>query len=95
MNEQTSLEVAGKRVAVMGLGRSGEAAVRLLQRLGARVTVADQKPSSELVAALGGLSVGEVEIHGAGDYESALRGAEVVVVSPGVPMALAPLQRAR
>jgi UDP-N-acetylmuramoylalanine--D-glutamate ligase len=56
--------------------------------------VADQKPSSELAAALGGLSAGEVEIHGAGDYESALRGAEVVVVSPGVPMALAPLQRA-
>ena len=95
MNEQTSLEVAGKRVAVIGLGRSGQAAVRLLRRLGARVTVADQKPSSELAAALGGFSVGEVEIHGAEDYESALRGAEVVVVSPGVPMALAPLQRAR
>jgi UDP-N-acetylmuramoylalanine--D-glutamate ligase len=95
MNEQTSLEVAGKRVAVIGLGRSGQAAVRLLRRLGARVTVADQKPSSELAAALGGLSVGEVEIHGAGAYEPALRGAEVVVVSPGVPMALAPLQRAR
>jgi len=46
MNEQTSLEVAGKRVAVIGLGRSGQAAVRLLRRLGARVTVADQKPSS-------------------------------------------------
>lgn len=95
MNEQTSLEVAGKRVAVIGLGRSGQAAVRLLRRLGARVTVADQKPSSELAAALGGLSAGEVEIHGAGAYELALRGAEVVVVSPGVPMALAPLQRAR
>ena len=95
MKEQTSLEVAGKRVAVIGLGRSGQAAVRLLRRLGARVAVADQKPSSELAAALGGLSAGEVEIHGAGAYEPALRGAEVVVVSPGVPMALAPLQRAR
>ena len=95
MSEQTSLEVAGKRVAVIGLGRSGLAAVRLLRRLGARVTVADQKPSPELAAALGGLSAGDVEIHGSGDYESALRGAEVVVVSPGVPMALDPLQRAR
>jgi UDP-N-acetylmuramoylalanine--D-glutamate ligase len=95
MSEQTSLEVAGKRVAVIGLGRSGLAAVRLLQRLGARVTVADQKPSSELAAALGGLPAGEVEIHGAGGYTAALQGAEVVVVSPGVPMALEPLQRAR
>lgn len=94
MSEQTSLEVAGKRVAVIGLGRSGQAAVRLLQRLGARVTVADQKPSSDLTAALGGLPAGAVEIHGAGDYESALRGAEVVVVSPGVPLTLDPLRRA-
>lgn len=95
MSEQTSLEVAGKRVAVIGLGRSGLAAVRLLQRLRARVTVADQKPLSDLTAALGWLPAEAVEIHGAGDYESALRGAEVVVVSPGVPMALEPLQRAR
>ena len=95
MREQTSLDVTGKRVAVIGLGRSGQAAVRLLQRLGARVTVADQKPSPELAAVLGGFSAGAVEVHGAGDYESALRGAEVVVVSPGVPPALEPLQRAR
>ncbi len=94
MSEQTSLEVAGKRVAVIGLGRSGQAAVRLLQRLGAHVTVADQKPSSDLTAALGGLPTGTVEIHGAGDYESALHGAEVVVVSPGVPLTLDPLRRA-
>ncbi len=95
MIEQTPLEVAGKRVAVVGLGRSGLSAVRLLQRLGAHVTVADQKPASDLTASLGGLSAGAVEIHGAGDYEPALRGAEVVVVSPGVPLTIEPLRRAR
>lgn len=95
MSEQTSLEVAGKRVAVIGLGRSGLAAVRLLQRLGAHVTVADQKPASDLTASLGRLSAGAVEIHGAGDYELALRRAEMVVVSPGVPQTLEPLRRAR
>ena len=95
MSEQTSLEVAGKRVAVIGLGRSGLAAVRLLQHLGARVAVADQKPSSDLTALLGGLPIGEMEIHGAGAYGSALRGADLVVISPGVPLALEPLQRVR
>ncbi len=95
MSEQTSLEVAGKRVAVIGLGRSGLAAVRLLQRLGARVAVADQKPASDLAASLGGFPAGEVELHGDGAYESALRGAEVVVVSPGVSLMLDPLRRAR
>jgi len=90
-----ALDLAGTRVAVIGAGRSGLAAVRLLQRLGASVSVADQKPYSDMVAALGGLSAGVVEIHGDGDYESAWRGADVVVVSPGVPLTGAPLQRAR
>src|SRR2546422_9702197 len=52
MGERTSVEVAGKRVAVIGLGRSGIAAVRLLGELGARVAVADQKPLAELAATL-------------------------------------------
>ena len=95
MSERTSLEVAGKRVAVIGLGRSGLAAVRLLQRLGAHIAVADQKPPSDLAGMLGEFPAGEVEIHGAGAYEAALRGAEVVVVSPGVPLTLDSLRRAR
>lgn len=95
MGERTSVEVAGKRVAVIGLGRSGVAAVRLLEELGARVAVADQKPLAELAAALEGLRAGNLEVHGDGAYESALRGAELVVVSPGVPLTLEPLRRAR
>ena len=95
MGERTSVEVAGKRVAVIGLGRSGVAAVRLLGKFGARVAVADQKPLAELTAALEGLRAGDLEVHGSGAYESALRGAELVVVSPGVPLTLEPLRRAR
>jgi len=95
MDERTSLEVAGKRVAVIGLGKSGAAAIRLLQRLGAHVAVADQKPASDLVAALEDLAGGDLELHGAGAYESAMHGADMVVVSPGVPLALEPLHQAR
>src|SRR5207245_356883 len=71
------------------------AAVRLLGKFGARVAVADQKPLAELTAALEGLRAGDLEVHGSGAYESALRGAELVVVSPGVPLTLEPLRRAR
>jgi len=95
MGERTSVEVAGKRVAVIGLGRSGIAAVRLLGELGARVAVADQKPLAELAATLEGLRAGELEVHSGGAYEPALRGADLVVVSPGVPLTLEPLRRAR
>ncbi len=95
MSEHPSLEVAGKRVAVIGLGRSGLAAVRLLRELGARVAVADQRPESELTETIDSLGEGDVEVHGGGAYDSALNGADLVVVSPGVPVALEPLQRAR
>ena len=95
MGERTSVEVAGKRVAVIGLGRSGIAAVRLLGELGARVAVADQKPLAELAATLEGLRAGDLEVHSGGAYEPALRGADLVVVSPGVPLTLEPLRRAR
>ena len=95
MREYPSMEVVGKRVAVIGLGRSGLAALRLLLELGARVAVADQKPESELEVALEGLERGHVELHGGGKYDPALIGAEMVVVSPGVPPSLEPLRRAR
>jgi len=95
MSEHPPLEVAGKRVAIIGLGRSGLAALRLLLELGARVAVADQKPDSELAVALEGLREGDVEVHGGGAYDSTLIGADLVVVSPGVPVALEPLQRAK
>src|SRR5439155_739497 len=58
MGERTSVEVAGKRVGVIGLGRSGIGAVRLLGELGGRVAVADQKPLAELAATLEGLRTG-------------------------------------
>jgi UDP-N-acetylmuramoylalanine--D-glutamate ligase len=93
MNEST-LELDGKRVAVIGLGRSGASAVRLLVMLGARVAIADQKPLAELSAILGGLQGGNVQLHGGGAYEAALEGADMALISPGVPIALAPMQRA-
>ena len=49
------MELAGARVTVMGLARSGVAACRLLQAAGARVTVADRKESAELTSVLGGI----------------------------------------
>jgi UDP-N-acetylmuramoylalanine--D-glutamate ligase len=98
MMKMPPLAVAGKQVAVVGLGHSGLAAVRLLLELGARVAVADQRLVSDLAAALGGLQERQrdaIEIHGAGSYEAALADAELVVVSPGVPLTLEPLRRAR
>jgi UDP-N-acetylmuramoylalanine--D-glutamate ligase len=87
--------LAGRRVAVVGLARSGVAAARLLQAAGARVSASDAKPLSALGAdarELGRLGVRLVDDDAAG---AGVAGAELVVVSPGVPLGSAQLGPAR
>ena len=42
------MELANKRVLVVGLGKSGVASALFLQARGARVTVSDAKPQDQL-----------------------------------------------
>lgn len=46
------MDLRNRRVAVLGLARSGVGAAKLLNRLGAQVTVADRKEPQELAAVL-------------------------------------------
>jgi len=83
-------------IAVIGLGKSGVAATRLLARDGERVYASDGSDhpyAGEAAAALRGLPGVEVEI---GRHDLAkIRKAAGVVVSPGVPPDAAPLVAAR
>jgi len=92
---ETAVELAGARVTVMGLARSGVAACRLLQAAGARVTVADRKESAELTSVLRGIDRDHVGVTVGARYESSLDEADLVVISPGVPYRLAPLEAVR
>ena len=89
------VELAGARVTVIGLARSGIAACRLLQAAGAQVTVADRKESAELTSALDGIDRDRVGVTVGERYESSLETADLVVISPGVPYRLASLEAAR
>ena len=89
------MELVGARVTVMGLARSGVAACRLLQAAGARVTVADRKEPAELASVLGGIDCDHVGITVGAKYESSLDEADLVVISPGIPYRLAPLEAVR
>jgi len=91
--EQTNF--AGARVTVMGLARSGVAACRLLQEVGACVTVSDRKEPGELQAALGNIDRGAVQVTVGPRYESSLGEADLVVISPGIPYRLDSLERVR
>jgi UDP-N-acetylmuramoylalanine--D-glutamate ligase len=83
-------------VAVVGLGKSGVAATRLLVREGVRVYASDSTDhpyAGGAAAALGELPGVEVDL-GRHDLVK-IRGAAGVVVSPGVPPDAAPLAAAR
>ena len=77
---EAAVELAGARVTVMGLARSGVAACRLLQAAGARVTVADRKESEELTAVLGGIDRDHVGVTVGARYESSLDEVDLVVM---------------
>ena len=89
------MEVKGLQVTVVGLARSGVGAARLLNHLGARVTVADRKEPQELATILSQLDQSGIAVKVGAQYESALEGADLVVISPGVPTQLDALNRVR
>ncbi len=88
------MDLGSKHIVVVGLGRSGVAAARFLANRGARVTVTDRAPESDLkdaVAALADLPVRmTLGRHDAGDFATA----DMVVLSPGVPHTLPMLEPA-
>jgi UDP-N-acetylmuramoylalanine--D-glutamate ligase len=78
------LDLNRKRVLVVGLGRSGIAAAQLCVMRGARVTVTDKRDAGALGAALDGLPPDVVRELG-GHKRETFTGAELIVLSPGVP----------
>jgi UDP-N-acetylmuramoylalanine--D-glutamate ligase len=78
------MDLQGKNVLVVGLGRSGVAAARLCAARGARVTVTDRKGASELSEGLERLQ-GCATLELSGHREESFTGAELIVLSPGVP----------
>jgi len=87
------MELNGRRVLVVGAGKSGVAAAGLLARKGARTTLTDIKRADELGDRLSGLN-GRVTL-ALGFYPEVTREAwDLVVVSPGVPAGIPPLRQA-
>ena len=76
------MELAGKRVVVVGLGKSGVAAAKLCLARGARVTGTDSAPAEKVSAQAKALGI---ELVLGGHAEAKLERADLIVVSPGVP----------
>jgi len=85
------MDLAGKRVMVIGLGVSGLAAARLLASCGARLVMtdlrADPRPDLHGETGAGDDSMPSGEIHLGSEDPAWLDGVDLVVTSPGVPPA--------
>jgi UDP-N-acetylmuramoylalanine--D-glutamate ligase len=89
------LQLAGKKVLVVGLARSGAAAARLAVREEARVTVTDRRGASELSGALAPLEGIGLTLALGGHDEADFTSADLIVLSPGVPPTIPALVAAR
>ena len=78
----TAFSVTGRKVVVVGAARSGVAAAELLVRRGASVTLTDMRDAIPQDAQL---RAGGVALELGGHNPETLLGADLIVLSPGVP----------
>jgi len=90
-----ALEVKGKRVLVVGLGKSGVASALFLQEQGARVTVSDSKQENQLSHEIPILLDRGITVESGGHGERTFRQQDLIVISPGVPVNAPALEPAR
>ena len=88
------IEIKDKNVTVVGIARSGIGAANLLSELGANVTVTDIKTKEELKDSIPGLDP-SVRLVLGGHPENIFVSADMLVVSPGVPLDIPPIINAK
>jgi UDP-N-acetylmuramoylalanine--D-glutamate ligase len=88
------MELKGKKVLVVGLGRTGRACARFLAQRMANVWVSDLRPAQELKGDVDALAELPIHYFLGGEATSWLDGMDLVIPSPGVPMGNSLLQGA-
>jgi len=80
------MELKGKKVLVVGLGKSGLAAALFLRRRGAYVTVSDVRSAETLANDIPALLDEGIMVETGGHGLLTFRRQDLIVVSPGVPL---------
>jgi UDP-N-acetylmuramoylalanine--D-glutamate ligase len=80
------LELKGKKVLVVGLGKSGLAAALFLRHRGAQVTVSDVRSAEALANDIPALLEEGIMVEAGGHGLLTFRRQDLIVVSPGVPL---------
>jgi len=88
-------ELAGKRVLVVGLARTGLATALFCAARGARVTATDERGESDLREAAEKLVAAGCVLDLGGHHEQTFLAQDLIIPSPGVPYSLPALDSAR
>jgi len=89
------MELKGKKVLVVGLGKSGLAAALFLRHKGAQVTVSDVRSAESLAKEIPALLDEGIMVEAGGHGLLTFRRQDLIVVSPGVPLSTPELVQAR
>lgn len=79
------MEYNGKKALVCGMAKSGIAAAKLLQRLGAAVTLQDMKKREELSAEVLDLEKEGIRLYTGANPDDIACEQDIIVLSPGIP----------
>jgi UDP-N-acetylmuramoylalanine--D-glutamate ligase len=91
----SSIQLNGSKVTVAGLGVTGVALVPFLTAQGAKVTVSDSRQPHELLSELERIAHCSPQLDLGGHSEAVFRNADLIIVSPGVPLTIPALLEAR
>ena len=80
------MELRGKNVLVVGLGKTGEAVADFLLRRGARVTISEKKTAEALGPAFAAWTARGAAVEAGGHRRESFLAADLIVPSPGVPL---------
>ena len=89
------MDLKGKKVLVVGLGKSGLAAALFLRHKGAQVTVSDVRSAESLAKEIPALLEEGIMVEAGGHGLLTFRRQDLIVVSPGVPLDTPELVQAR
>src|SRR6202034_2696681 len=89
------MDIKGKKVLVVGLGKSGLAAALFLRRQGAHVTVSDVRSAEALAKEIPALIEEGIAVEAGGHGLLTFRRQDLIVVSPGAPLDTPELVQAR
>lgn len=95
MDKKKADRFKGTNVLVVGLARTGIAAARFLSELGCRITISERRGIKEAEDALQEIKDVDVQLEFGGHKEGTFLDKDWILVSPGIPMNIPPLEKAR